>query len=186
MNSGINSLSGPVTRAAASAPDKSPVIGGLFLGFVGSLCCGGGLVFGAIGLGAFYSALGIARYIPEALAGSAILILLLNWLYYRRKAALALAGGADCDCSSLRRSALWSTFIGLTMMAGAFVFLEWLNHGVVHAVHFMHDPSFATAMIPGVPNAHLGYVALTFLALPALAMLPFSQKSQPVMPEGVR
>jgi hypothetical protein len=46
----------------------------LLLGFVGSLCCGGGLVFGAIGLGAFYSALGLARYIPEALAGGAILI----------------------------------------------------------------------------------------------------------------
>ncbi len=129
-------------------------------------------------MGALYSAFGIARYIPEALAGSAVLILLLNWLYYRRKAAKVLACGVDCDCSSLRRSALWSTFIGLAMMAAAFVFLEWLNHGVVHAAHFMHNPEFATAMIPGVPNSHLGYVALTFLALPVLAMLPLPQKSR--------
>ena len=173
-----NSLLGnSIPPAATSAPDKAPVIGGLFLGFIGSLCCGGGLLFGAIGLGAFYSALGIAQYIPEALAGCAVLILLLNWFYYRHKAASILAGGAECDCSSLRRTALWSTFIGLAMMAVAFVFLEWLNHGVIHAAHFMHNPSYATALIPGVPNVHLGYVALTFLALPVLAMLPFPQNS---------
>ena len=181
-----NSLLYSVTPATTSVPDKAPVIGGLFLGFIGSLCCGGGLVFGAIGLGAFYSALEIAHYIPEALAGSALLIMLLNWLYYRHKAASVLAGGAECDCSSLRRTALWSTFIGLAMMAVAFVFLEWLNHGIIHAAHFMHDPSYATAMIPGVPNVHLGYVALTFLALPVLAMLPLPQKSRADLTEGAR
>jgi hypothetical protein len=63
------------------------------------------------------------------------------------------------------------------MMAGAFIVLEWLNHGVVHARHFMHDSVYATALIPGVPNTHLGYVALTFLALPVLAILPFPQNS---------
>ena len=58
-------------------------------------------------------------------------------------------------------------------MAGAFVFLEWLNHGVVHAAHFMHNLAYATAVIPGVPNLHLAYVAATFLALPVLAILLF-------------
>jgi hypothetical protein len=177
VNSSFGFAGNSVPRGVASTPDKAPVMVSLLLGFVGSLCCGGGLVFGAIGLGAFYSALGLARYIPEALAGGAILILLLNWLYYRRRAARVLAGGVDCDCGTLRRAAIWSTFIGLSMMAGAFVALEWLNHGVVHAGHFMHDPAYATAMIPGVPNTHLGYVALTFLALPVLAILPFPQNS---------
>src|SRR5260221_6057963 len=124
VNSGVSFAGNFITRAATSPPDKAPVIGGLLLGLVGSMCCGGGLVFGAIGLGALYSAFGIARYIPEALAGSAVLILLLNWLYYRHKAASILAGGAECDCSSLRRTALWSTFIWLAMMAVAFVFLQ--------------------------------------------------------------
>jgi hypothetical protein len=178
VNSGISDAADYVSRAAASPPDKTPLIGGLVLGLVGSLCCGGGLIFGAIGLGAFYGALGIARYIPEALGGGALLILLLNWLYYRRKAARILAGGADCDCGSLRHTALLSTFVGLVVMAAGFIFLEWLNHGVVRAAHFVHNPEFATAMIPGVPNVHVGYVALTFLALPVLAMLPLPQKSR--------
>jgi hypothetical protein len=177
VNSSVNFPDDSLTHAAASPPDKASVIGGLFLGLVGSFCCGGGPVFGVIGLGAFYSTLGIARYMPEALASSAVLMLLLNWLHYRRKASRVLVDRPDCDCSSLRRTALWSTFIALAMMVGALIFLEWLNHGVLHAAHFMHDPSYATAMIPGVPNVHLGYVALAFLVLPVLAMLPFPQKS---------
>ncbi|MBI1774453.1 MAG: hypothetical protein HYR63_03810 [Proteobacteria bacterium] len=186
VNGGLSFLGNSMPNAAASAPDKTPVIGSLFVGFLGSLCCGGGLVFGAIGLGAFYSALQIARYIPEALAGSAVLILLLNWLYYRHRAVSLLAGHANCDCSSLRRAALWSGFMGLVMMALSFVFLEWLNHGVIHAGHFMHDPSYASAMIPGVPNVHLGYLALTYLALPVLAILPFPRNPERSSLEGAQ
>ena len=70
---------------------------------------------------------------------------------------------------------LWSTFFGLAMMACSFVLLEWLNHGVVHVSRFMENSKFATAMIPGVPNVHLGYVAATFLALPLLAILPLGR-----------
>jgi mercuric ion transport protein len=171
--SGGISVSDNSSNHGAVGLDKAPIVGGLFVGLIGSLCCGGGLVFGAIGLGALYGALAMARYIPEALAGSTILILLLNWLYYGRKAARVEAAGTDCGCSNVRRAALWSTFIGLVAMAGAFVFLEWLNHGVVHAAHFMHNPAYASAVIPGVPNLHLIYVAVTFLALPVLGMLPF-------------
>lgn len=134
------------------------------------------MIFGAIGLGALYGALQISRYIPEALAGGTILITLLNWLYYRREAVKRLAGGAACDCGSLRRTSLWSGFIGLAMMAVSFIFLEWLNHGVVHAAHFMANPDYAGALIPGVPNGHLAYVAMTFLALPVLAILPMPDK----------
>ena len=167
----VTSLWAPMLSRGDS-PDKVPVLGGLALGFVASLCCGGGLIFGAIGLGAAYGALNIARYIPEALAAGSILIALFNWLYHRRKAERALAGGAACDRSAIRRTMMWSAFLGLAMMGGSFIFLEWLNHGVVHAAHFMANPAYADAAIPGVPNSHLGYLALTFLALPVLAILP--------------
>ena len=158
-------------------PDKRPVIASLMVGFVGSLCCGGGLVFGAIGLGAAYSALGMARFIPEALATGAVSIMLLNWLYYSRKARVALSRGAACDCGSLRRTALWSAFLGLAMMAMSFVTLEWLNHSVVRAGHSARSFELAGTVISGVADMHLLYLALTFLALPILAMLPFPARS---------
>ncbi len=167
---GSGTAAGPFVRAGS--PDKVPLLGGLGFGFVASLCCGGGLIFGAIGLGAAYSALHVARYIPEALAAGTLLIGFLNWLYYRRKAGAMLAHGGGCDCGALRRTMLWSAFLGLAMMSCSFVFLEWLNHGVVHAAHFMANPAYADAAIPGVPNSHLAYLAATFLALPALAVLP--------------
>src|SRR5258708_7472912 len=77
-------MSGAILGPSRLIPfDKLPLGGSLSVGRVASLCCGGGLLFGAVGLGAFYSALGVARYIPEALASGAILIALVNWLYYR-------------------------------------------------------------------------------------------------------
>ena len=76
----------------------------------------------------------------------------------------------------LHRTMLLSSFVGLVMMALSFVFLEWLNHGVVNASHFMTRPEYAGAIIPGVPNVHLGYVAMTFLVLAVLYFLPLSPK----------
>jgi hypothetical protein len=129
------------------------------------------LLFGAIGLGAAYSALNVSRYIPEALATDAVLIALVNWLYYRAKAG-RMATNVDRECGGLRRAMILSGFLGLSMMAVCFLFLEWLNHGVVNASHFMHRPEYSAAVIPGVPNSHLLYVAMTFLVLPLLAVLP--------------
>jgi len=176
IQSGISGLDRPVS--SPSSPDKPPILGGLAVGFIGSLCCGGGLIFGAIGFGAAYSALGVARYIPEALTIATILIALLNWLYYRRKARLMRAGDAGCHCRRVRQKMLWSAGAGLAMMAGSFVLLEWLNHGVIHAAHFMHSPEFAAALIPGVPNSHLAYIAATFLVLPLLAILPLADEDK--------
>lgn len=156
--------------------DKSPIIGSLLLGFAGSLCCGGTLLFGSIGLGALWGTLGMWRYIPEALATGTVLITLLNWLYYRRKAARRLTAG--CEGESLRSAALISGFLGLTMMAASFIFLEWLNHGVLHPRPLSHAPDMAGAVIAGVRNSHLWYVAATFLALPVLAVLPLPQKTK--------
>src|SRR5205814_159990 len=77
------------------------------------------------------------------------------------------------DRASLRRAMLLSGLIGLVKMSLSFVFLEWLNHGVVHAAHFMANPEYSAALIPGVPNSHLAYLALTYVSLGALAVLPF-------------
>jgi hypothetical protein len=43
----------------------TPVVGSIGSGLIASLCCGGSLVFASIGLGAFYGALGLSRYIPK-------------------------------------------------------------------------------------------------------------------------
>jgi len=171
-----------LARAPLPVPDSTPLGGSLAVGLVASLCCGGGLIFGAIGLGAAYGALQVSRYIPQALASGAILIALVNWFYYRRKAARVLARNADCDCGTLRRAMLLSGFLGLTMMAVSFVFLEWLNHAVVNAGRFMGHHQYGGAVIPGVPNTHLAYLAATFLVLPLLAILPLSGKPDPANP----
>src|SRR5258708_197564 len=96
---GSGAAAGPFVRAGS--PDKVPLLGGLGFGFVASLCCGGGLIFGAIGLGAAYSALHVARYIPEALAAGTLLIGFLNWLYYRRKAVAASPAVGASRCRPL-------------------------------------------------------------------------------------
>jgi hypothetical protein len=176
LNSALNFFGHGVPRAGS--PDKAPIVASMLVGFVGSLCCGGGVVFGAIGLGAAYSALGMARFIPEALATGAILITLLNWLYYAQKAKVALMTDISCDCKSLRRTALWSAFFGLAMMSASFVILEWLNHSVVRAGHSARGFDLAGTVISGVPDIHLLYLALTFLALPIVAILPFPSSAK--------
>ena len=172
------------TDARLPVPDLTPLGGGLAVGLVASLCCGGGLLFGAIGLGALYGALGVSRYIPQALAGGAILIALVNWLYYRRKAAHGLASNTDRDRAALRRAMLLSGFLGLAMMAMSFVFLEWLNHAVVNAARFMSHHQHGGAAIPGVPNEHLAYLAAMFLVVPGLALLPLPRKSEVLPGKG--
>lgn len=161
-----------------TTPDIRPMGGSLLVGLVAALCCGGSLVFGAIGLGAFYSSLQLGRHIPEALATAAVLIGLLNWFYYHTKAA-SIDPADSRRGDELHRTMLLSTFLGLAMMAVSFVLLEWLNHGVVNASHFMTRPEYAGAIVPGVPNMHLGYVAMTFLVLVVLYFLPW-----PARPNG--
>lgn len=91
--------------------DKTPIVAGILLGFLASLCCGGSMIFVAIGLGVFYSSLQLSHYIPEALATGAILITLLNWLYYRHKAARMLTATGGYDRGSMRRAILVSGLI---------------------------------------------------------------------------
>jgi hypothetical protein len=137
-------------------------------GLIASLCCGGSLIFASIGLGTFYSALGLSRFVPQALAAGAITIVAINYLFYRR-AAKCSSGSAN----AFREKMFVSTAIGLFMMAGTFILLEWLNHAVVHGDRFLARPEFSQAFIRGVPNVELLYVCATFFALALLWALPF-------------
>jgi hypothetical protein len=92
------------------------------IGLIASLCCGGSLIFASAGLGVFYSTLGLSRYIPQALAAGAISILAVNYLYYRH-----LAKEQTARAVALHRTMFVSTAIGLLVMAGSFIFMEWLN-----------------------------------------------------------
>src|SRR5262249_33106521 len=69
-----------------------------------------------------------------------------------------------------------STAIGIIMMAGTFILLEWLNHAVVHADRFMVRPEFSQALIKGVPNVELLYVGATFFAPAVLWAPPFPHR----------
>jgi hypothetical protein len=74
---------------------------------------------------------------------------------------------------ALQQKMFISTAIGLAVMAGSFVFMEWLNHAVVHGDRFLARPEYGEALIKGVPNTTLLYVCATFFALAVLWALPF-------------
>jgi len=157
-----------------------PVAAGVGAGLIASLCCGGALVFASIGLGAFFGALGLARYIPQALAAGALCIVAINYLFYRRAAGRVRQAGAE-DILDLRRAMFASAALGIAAMAVSFVFLEWLNHAVVNP-HFLSRPEYVQALIPGVPNVRLFYALASFLALALLWALPWSrfETEQPI------
>ena len=151
-------------------PIAASVVAGLFA----SLCCGGSLIFASVGLGVFYSSLGLSRYTPQALAAGALSILAINYLYYRHAAKRESAGSASV---LLRQKMFVSTAIGLAVMAGSFIFMEWLNHAVVHGDRFLARPEYGQALIKGVPNTTLLYVCATFFALAVLWALPFPRRN---------
>lgn len=155
--------------AAPPRPAVAPLAGSCGLGLVASLCCGGSIVFASIGLGAFYSSLGLARYVPQALLIGAALIVGVNWFYYRRKARES--GAAD----ALHRTMVVSTDIGLAFMVVAFVFLDWLNHGVVNYAAHVNRPEYVNALIPFVKDTNLIWALFSFGVGSALiSLLPLS------------
>jgi len=158
------------TMTAVGPPKAKPIAASVVAGLLASLCCGGSLIFASAGLGVFYSSLGLARYTPQALAAGALSILAINSLYYRHAARQESAGWA---CVLLRQKMFISTVIGLAVMAGSFVFMEWLNHAVVHGDRFLARPEYGQALIKEVPNTTLLYVCATFFALAVLWALPF-------------
>ncbi len=147
-------------------------------GLIASLCCGGSLVFASIGLGAFYGALGLSRYIPQVLAAGTLCIVAINYLFHSRAAKRVHQAGAD-DIFGLRQSMFVSAALGLVAMAVSFVFLEWLNHAVVSPHRFLSRPEYGQAFIPGVPNVRLLYAVASFWALALFWALPW-----PLGPKG--
>jgi hypothetical protein len=154
--------------------DLKPVIGSVGAGFVASLCCGGSLVFGSIGVGALYGAMGLSRYIPQALAAGALAIVAVNYLFYVHAAKRTDAKAGNV--LALRKAMFLSAALGLAAMAASFVFLEWLNHAVVNP-HFLARHAYGQALIPGVPNARLLYALAVFAALAPLWALPWPDTS---------
>jgi hypothetical protein len=158
-------------QPAPTTLDARPLGGSVLAGLIASLCCGGSLLFGSIGLGAFYGSLGLARYIPQALALGTITILVINWVFYRRRAARP-----NCDCASLRRSMVLSAGLGLFAMSAGFVLLEWLNHGVVNAGR-SHGRAAGSALLPWTSNQNLLYAALALVAgLGVITVLPLPSR----------
>lgn len=177
MMAGLEVAGRPGTGAPKRARVRAaPLVASLLSGLIASLCCGGGLVFAALGLGAAFGALQMWRYIPQVLALGAASVVAINYWYYRRRAYGWSAVVPGADGGTVRGPMLVSGLLGLLMMAASFTTLEWLNHAVVHAA-FMARPEYAHALIPGVPDGHLRSVALTFLALPVLAALPLPRRA---------
>jgi len=155
-------------------PDPKPLTGSLITGLIASLCCGGSLIFASIGLGTFYSSLGLFRYVPQALTVGALSIVAINYFSYR-----LVARRSSHRAAALRKKMFVSVAIGLVAMAGAFILLEWLNHAVVHGDRFLARPEFRQAFIRGVPNVELLYVGATFFAFALLWALPFPRNDSP-------
>jgi hypothetical protein len=166
-------------RVPTAAPSVKPTGGSVLAGLVASACCGGSLLFASIGLGAFYSSLQMYRYIPQALGLGTVCIVAINYAYHYRRAKRSLAQDPGCACGNFKRAMMLSSFIGLVAMAASFIFLTWLEHGVVKAGQFLTRPEYGQALIPGVPNQSLLYVVLTFLGLLLLLALPFPRTNVP-------
>jgi hypothetical protein len=121
------------TDLTATEPLRAePIAASIIAGLIASLCCGGSLIFGSIGLGVFYSTLGLSRYIPQVLAAGAVSIIGINYAYYRR-----IAQQRGGSARALERNMFISATIGVAAMAGSFIFMEWLNHAVIHADRFL-------------------------------------------------
>ncbi len=163
MNSSVKKVKQMKTKPLASSVGA---------GLIASLCCGGSLVFASIGLGAFYGAFGLSRYIPQALAAGALCIVAVNYLFYLRGAKRVHQAGAG-NIVDLRQAMFASAALGLAAMAVSFVFLGWLNHAVVSSHRFLSRPEYGQALIPGVPNIRLLYAFASFSALALLWALPW-------------
>lgn len=144
---------------------------------IASLCCGGSLLFASVGLGSFFSALGLSRYVPQALAAGALSIAAINYFVYRH---LATCGecASDRDLLKLRQGMFGSASFGVAVMAVSFVVLEWLNHAVVHPERFLIHARYGAALIPGVPNSSLLYAVASFSVLALLWAVPFPRPTR--------
>ncbi len=96
--------------------NAKPLVSSIGAGVVASLCWGGTRVFASVGLGAFYGALGLSRYIPQALAAGALCIVIINYFFYRRAGERSHQARAG-NILDLRKAMLSSAALGLAAMA---------------------------------------------------------------------
>jgi hypothetical protein len=103
---------GNCPRVGMNQIKTAPVAASVTTGLIASLCCGGSLIFASIGLGTFWSVLGLSRYVPHALAAGALCIVAINYVSYRRAAERVCRtdGGGLVE---LRRSMFLSACFGL-------------------------------------------------------------------------
>jgi SAM-dependent methyltransferase len=150
-------------RVVGVFPDKKPLGGSVGAGLVVALCCGGLPLFASIGLGTFFAGLGLARHVSQLVVGGALVIVALNWLYYRRRAQRS--GGAG----SLRPAMLVSAGIGLAALVAVFFFLDWLEH-VINVERFLN----AASESPALKSRSQAYaLAVPPAAMAVLLLLPF-------------
>ena len=122
------------------------------------ICWAGGILFD----------LGTIAFRSGGVGGGALSIVAINYLYYRQ-----MVKKGSAEPVALQQKMFISTAIGLAVMAGSFIFMEWLNHAVVHGGRFLARAEYGQAFIKGVPNMTLLYVCATFFALALLWALPF-------------
>ncbi|MCI0372006.1 MAG: methyltransferase domain-containing protein, partial [candidate division NC10 bacterium] len=138
-------------------------------GLVTAMCCGGLPLFASIGLGAGFAGLRLWRFLPALLAAGTVLIVGINWLYYRSKARVHPPG------RQLRRAMLVSAGLGLSVMAAGVWFLDWLetvaHEDVEHAFEAagVEEESASTrtrGMVLALATVPAGLLALTALPFP--------------------
>ena len=125
--------------------------------------------------------LGTIAFRSGGVGGGALSIVAINYLYYRQMVKKGSARPV-----ALQQKMFISTAIGLAVMAGSFIFMEWLNHAVVHGGRFLARAEYGQAFIKGVPNTTLLYVCAMFFALALLWALPFPRHDSSSMHDGSR
>jgi Methylase involved in ubiquinone/menaquinone biosynthesis len=131
-----------------------------------ALCCGGIAFFASIGLGASFVSLGLWRYPTQLLVGGAVAIVALNWGYYRRRARRGMSVGPA------RHAMLASGGLGLAVMVGSYLVLDWLEPRVEAVERVLHEEGVEEDSAV-LRQARRTAVAVLPIGLGLLALLPF-------------
>lgn len=151
--------------------EKAPIGGGLASGLATAVCCGGLPLFASIGLGASFASLQLWRFILLFIIAGTLLIVAVNWAYYRRRARTVRKP------APLRRAMFVSAGIGLLIMVAGIWALDYWEAATEATLHEtlgeeLEEPSGVRT------QALLG----SLIALPAglilLALLPFPRRQR--------
>ncbi|MGH9039325.1 MAG: methyltransferase domain-containing protein [Acidimicrobiia bacterium] len=147
--------------------EKAPVGGGVVAGLVTALCCGGLPLFASIGLGAGFAGLRLWRFLPALLVAGTMLIVGVNWLYYRSKAQ-------HSPGRQFRRAMFVSAGVGLAVMTAGVWFFDWLETAVHDDVEHAFEEAGVEEESAATRTRGLFLAGAAFPAgLGLLAALPF-------------